>query len=227
MLRILKLTPEFNLFLWTVILSRLAQNLKLIEVVVAFQEMEACRILLNNYTCLSVLNACSLILSLDLRRQIHAKVIMTGMKDDVPVENALINMYMKCSYKVKDGLRVFKGIFDWLPFLTWFSSKFFYSYMEMTTFRLQPNSITLSIILRSSRATKSASQPIKLHGYVIKLNIDHDIVCNNFALCLCWLWNYGENWKGIVEMLFTSYSENWLSCFDGKEMYKFIWSNFG
>jgi hypothetical protein len=65
--------------------------------------------------------------------------------------------------------------------------------MEMTTFRLQPNSITLSIILRSSRATKSASQPLKLHGYVIKLNIDHDIVCNNFALCLCWLWNYGEN----------------------------------
>ncbi|KAJ6875149.1 hypothetical protein NC652_034774 [Populus alba x Populus x berolinensis] len=29
---------------------------------------------------------------------IHVKVIMTGLKDDVPVENALINIYMKCSY---------------------------------------------------------------------------------------------------------------------------------
>ena len=132
-IRISKLTPEFNLFLWIAILFRLAQNLKLIELVVAFQEMEACRILLNNFTCLSMLNACSLILSLDLR--IHVKVIMTGLKDDVPVENALINMYMKCSCKVKDGLRVFKGIksFDVISwtffiaclFLTWFSSKFF------------------------------------------------------------------------------------------------------
>jgi hypothetical protein len=35
------------------------------------------------------------------------------------------------------------------------------------------------------------------------------------------LWNYGENEKGIVEMLFISYYETWLGCFDGKGKIKF------
>jgi pentatricopeptide repeat protein len=61
--RISKLTPESDRFLWTAILSGLAQNLKLREAVVAFQEMEASGILSNNFTYLSILNACSLIVS--------------------------------------------------------------------------------------------------------------------------------------------------------------------
>jgi hypothetical protein len=36
------------------------------------------------------------------------------------------------------------------------------------------------------------------------------------------LWNYGENEKGIVEMLFMSYDETWLRCFDGKEKVDFF-----
>lgn len=187
--RISKLTPESDRFLWTAILSGLAQNLKLREAVVAFQEMEASGILSNNFTYLSILNACSLILSLDLGRQIHARVIMAGLEDDVPVGNALVDMYMKCSHEVKDGLRVFKGIespdvISWTSLIAGLSEHGFHqdsfdSYMEMTASGLQPNSVTLSIILRSCRAAKSASQLLKLHGHVIKTNADHDIVVSN------------------------------------------------
>ncbi|KAJ6370976.1 hypothetical protein OIU77_001478 [Salix suchowensis] len=74
------------------------------EAVVAFQEMEASGVLSNNFTYLSILNACSLTLSLDLGRQIHARVIMTGLEDDLPVGNALVDMYMKCSHGAKKWL---------------------------------------------------------------------------------------------------------------------------
>jgi hypothetical protein len=36
------------------------------------------------------------------------------------------------------------------------------------------------------------------------------------------LWNYSENEKGIVKMLFISYDETWLGCFDGKGKIKFF-----
>jgi hypothetical protein len=36
------------------------------------------------------------------------------------------------------------------------------------------------------------------------------------------LWNYDENKKGIVKMLFISYDETWLGCFDGKGKIKFF-----
>jgi hypothetical protein len=36
------------------------------------------------------------------------------------------------------------------------------------------------------------------------------------------LWNYSENEKGIVKMLFISYDETWLGCFDGKGKRKFF-----
>ncbi|KAJ6367962.1 hypothetical protein OIU78_000524 [Salix suchowensis] len=173
--RISKLTPESDMFLWTAILSGLAQNLKLREAVVAFQEMEASGIISNNFTYLSILNACSLTLSLDLGRQIHARVIMTGLEDDLPVGNALVDMYMKCSHGAKDGLRVFQGIhspdvISWTSLIAGLSEHGFHRdsfdlYMEMTASGLQPNSVTLSTILRSCRAAKSESQLLKLHGH--------------------------------------------------------------
>ncbi|CAK7338721.1 unnamed protein product [Dovyalis caffra] len=188
-IRISKLTLESDVFLWTAIISGLAQNFKIKEAVVAFQEMEAAGILPNNFTYLSMLNACSSILSLDLGRQIHARVIMSGLEDDVPVGNALVDMYMKCSREVEDGLRVFEGIelpdvISWTSLIAGLSEHGFHqdsfdSYVEMTAAGLQPNSVTLSIILRSCSAAKSASQLLKLHGHAIKMNADRDIVVSN------------------------------------------------
>ncbi|KAJ6403529.1 hypothetical protein OIU84_015441 [Salix udensis] len=148
------------MFLWTAILSGLAQNLKLREAVVAFQEMEASGVLSNNFTYLSILNACSLTLSLDLGRQIHARVIMTGLEDDLPVGIALVDMYMKCSHGAKkNGLRMFQGIqspdvISWTSSIAGLSEHGFHPdsfdlYMEMTASGLQPNSVTLSTILGS------------------------------------------------------------------------------
>ncbi|KAH8511455.1 hypothetical protein H0E87_008866 [Populus deltoides] len=90
---------------------------------------------------------------------------MAGLEDDVPVGNALVDMYMKCSHEVKDGLRVFKGIespdvISWTSLIAGLSEHGFHQ----DSF---------------DSAAKSASQLLKLHGHVIKTNADHDIVVSN------------------------------------------------
>ncbi|KAJ4823712.1 hypothetical protein Tsubulata_032128 [Turnera subulata] len=184
-----RLTPEFDVWLWTAIISGLAQTSKLEEVLAAFQEMEISGILPNNFTYLSMLNACSSFLSLDLGRQIHSRVIMAGLEDDIPVENALVDMYMKCSHTIESALRVFRGInspnvISWTSLIAGlaehgFQADAYDSFVEMRAIGVQPNSYTLSTILRACSALKSTEHTAKLHGCIIKTKADHDIVVGN------------------------------------------------
>ncbi|KDP22208.1 hypothetical protein JCGZ_26039 [Jatropha curcas] len=188
-LKVSKLTPEYDVLLWTTIISGLNQNLKLKEAVAVFQEMQISGILGNSFTYSSMLSTCTSIPSLDLGRQIHSRVIKTGLENDVPIGNALVDMYMKCSLAVEDGLRVFRGIYSpnvisWTSLIGGFAEHGFQqnafdSFTEMMAVGVQPNSFTLSTILRACSVIKSLNQTFKLHGYIIKTNADHDIVVGN------------------------------------------------
>ncbi|KAF2315556.1 hypothetical protein GH714_040064 [Hevea brasiliensis] len=178
-----------NEFTFVKLLAASGSNFKFKEAVTAFQEMEISGILANKFTYLSMLVACTSILSLDLGRQIHSRVIKTGLEYDVPIGNALVDMYMKCSLTVEDGLRVFTGIespniISWTSLIAGFSEHGFQqdsfnSFMEMRAVGEQPNSFTLSIILRACSAIKSLNQTSQLHGFIIKTNADHDIIVGN------------------------------------------------
>ncbi|XP_002513633.2 pentatricopeptide repeat-containing protein At5g52850, chloroplastic isoform X1 [Ricinus communis] len=188
-IKVSKLTPEYDVILWTAIISGLAQNMKFQEAVAAFHKMEISGVSASNFTYLSMLSVCISILSLDLGRQIHSRVIRTGLEDDVPVGNALVDMYMKCSCIVEHGLRMFRGIkspnvISWTSLIAGFAEHGFQQdslnlFMEMRTVGVQPNSFTLSIVLRVCSAIKSPYQTLKLHGHIIKTKADYDVVVGN------------------------------------------------
>ncbi|XP_050224867.1 pentatricopeptide repeat-containing protein At5g52850, chloroplastic [Mercurialis annua] len=187
--KVSKLTPEYDVSLWTVVISALAQNMKFDEAVAAFHEMEISGILANNVTYLSMLSICISILSLDLGTQIHCKVVRSGLENDVAVGNALVDMYMKCSSAVEYGLRIFRGmespnVISWTSLISGFVEHGFLedslnSYMEMTAVGVQPNSVTLSVVLRACSRLKSRVQTSKLHACIVKTNSDQDIVVGN------------------------------------------------
>ncbi|GAV76322.1 PPR domain-containing protein/PPR_2 domain-containing protein/DYW_deaminase domain-containing protein [Cephalotus follicularis] len=188
-IKVSKLTPECDVFLWTAIISGFTKNLKFREAVAAYLEMEKSGILPNYYTYNSVLNACSSIPSLELGKQIHSRAIMSGLENEVSVGNALVDMYMKCSNGIEDALRVFRGM-NLLNVISWtsliagiiengFEQDSFHLFMEMRAVGVPPNSFTLSVILRACGTVNSSSQLMKLHGYVIKTKLDHDTVVGN------------------------------------------------
>ncbi|KAJ0099952.1 hypothetical protein Patl1_20238 [Pistacia atlantica] len=188
-IKVSNLTPEYDVLLWTTIISGFTQNLKFREAVAAFHDMEVCGVAPNNFTYSSILGACSSVLSLDLGRQIHSRVIMAGLEDDVSVGNALVDMYLKCSSVIESGLTAFRvisspNVISWTSLIAGFVEHGFHQeafqlFEEMQASGVQPNSFTISSILGACSTVESVSQLSKIHGCAIKTEVDDDIVVGN------------------------------------------------
>ena len=187
--KVSKLTLEYDVFLWTAIISGFTQSLKFREAITAFHEMETSGVVPNNFTYSGILNACSSILALDLGKQIHSRVVMAGLENDVSVGNSLVDMYMKCSNMIEDAVRAFGGIaspnvISWTSLIAGFSEhgleqESIKVFGAMQGVGVRPNSFTLSTILGACGTIKSLTQTRKLHGYMIKNNADNDVVVGN------------------------------------------------
>uniref|UniRef100_I1NGY7 DYW domain-containing protein n=1 Tax=Glycine max TaxID=3847 RepID=I1NGY7_SOYBN len=160
-------TPEYDVCLWTTVISGFIQNLQVREAVNALVDMELSGILPNNFTYASLLNASSSVLSLELGEQFHSRVIMVGLEDDIYLGNALL----------------FRGIalpnvISWTSLIAGFAEhglveESFWLFAEMQAAEVQPNSFTLSTILGNLLLTK------KLHGHIIKSKADIDMAVGN------------------------------------------------
>ncbi|EOY23352.1 Pentatricopeptide repeat-containing protein, putative [Theobroma cacao] len=188
-IKVSNLTSEYDTLLCTAVISGFAQNFMFRKAIAAFREMRISGILPNNFTFSSILNVSSLMLSLELGEQIHSRVVVAGLEHDVNVGNALITMYVKCSDKIKDALRVFRGIslpnvISWTSLIAGFAEHgfqqdSFHLFMEMRAAGVQPNSFTISSIIGSFNAAKLLPQTLMLHGHVIKTNLYKDIAVQN------------------------------------------------
>lgn len=187
--KVLHQTPEYDVTLWTSVVAGFTYNLKVKEAIAALYKMKIFGYEPNSFTYSSILKACSTVSLLELGKQIHSRVIMTGQEADVCVGNALVDMYMKCSRHVEDGLRAFRGItspnvISWTSLIAGFAQHgfeqdSFQSFLHMRAVGVQPNLFTLSTILRACSTNKSHSQTLKLHGYMIKAKALSDIVVGN------------------------------------------------
>lgn len=188
-IRVSKQTPEYDVLLWTSIISGFTQNLRIAEAVAALHEMELSGIVPNGFTYSSLLKSCSAISSLELGKQIHSRLIKSGLKDDTSAKSALVDMYMKCSDLVEDALRVL-GSTTSLSVVTWtslisgltdhgFEQNAIQSFLEMRAAGVQPNSYTLSSILRACSFSESHSETLKVHGHIIKTKAGSDTVVAN------------------------------------------------
>ncbi|MBA0718924.1 hypothetical protein Golax_006641 [Gossypium laxum] len=188
-IKVSNLTPEYDTMLWTALISGFAQNSMFRKAVSTFHAMGVSGIIPNNYMFSSILNVSSLMLSLALGQQVHSRVVVTGLEGDVSVGNALINMYVKCSDNVEDALRVFRGIslpnvVSWTSLIAGFAEHglqldSFHLFTEMREAGIEPNSFTISSIIRSFGAAKLLPQILMLHGHVVKTNLHEDIAVQN------------------------------------------------
>ncbi|KAG8390349.1 hypothetical protein BUALT_Bualt01G0074300 [Buddleja alternifolia] len=185
-LKVLKQTSEQDVMLWTSLITGFTRNLKFKEAIGAFRRMVGNFIVPNSYSYAGVINACSSIQGLGPGRQIHTKVIMAGLENDISVGNALMDFYTKCSNDVEDVVHVFKGItqpnvISWTTLIAGLGAhgleyECSLAFLKMRFAGHQPNSFTLYNILQS---TKSLNGTRKIHGFIIKTNADNDIVVGN------------------------------------------------
>ncbi|PQM40230.1 hypothetical protein Pyn_05089 [Prunus yedoensis var. nudiflora] len=73
-------TPHYDVLLWTSVISGFTQSLRVTDAIAALHEMELSGIVPNNFTYSSILKASSEILSLELGKQIHSRIIKAGLE---------------------------------------------------------------------------------------------------------------------------------------------------
>ncbi|KAH6809673.1 hypothetical protein C2S51_027456 [Perilla frutescens var. frutescens] len=188
-LKVLKQTSEQDVQLWTTVICGSTQNKNFLEAISAFRHMVGNNIIPNCYCYAGILHACSSARALQSGKQIHKRIIIAGLENDISVGNALLDFYAKCSHCVEDVKRVFKGIappniISWTTLIAGLAEhgptdECFLAFLEMQLVGQQPNSFTLCNILQACATTESPIETRKVHGFIIKTNADHDIVVVN------------------------------------------------
>lgn len=99
--------PKRDVVSWTAMITGYSQVNQRTEAVRLFQEMMADKVKPDEITIASVISACAHLGSLDVGEAIHDFILNHGVKADIWVGNALIDMYCKCGVAEK-ALKVFQ-----------------------------------------------------------------------------------------------------------------------
>lgn len=99
--------PNRDVVSWTAMITSYSQANQHTEAVKLFQEMMAANVKPDEITMASVISACAHLGSLDVGVAIHDFMVNHGVKADIWVGNALIDMYCKCGVAEK-ALKVFQ-----------------------------------------------------------------------------------------------------------------------
>nr|ABR16216.1 unknown [Picea sitchensis] len=142
----------------------------------------------DNYTYSSVLNACARLASLSEGKLIYDEIISKGCEMDVIVENALINMFMKCG-SIEDARRVFdkmceRNLVSWTAMVSGYAQGGFADealrmFYEMQGEDVKANYVTVASVLPACAQLSDLQQGKEIHGYIIRRGLDLGIVVGN------------------------------------------------
>ncbi|WOL15740.1 hypothetical protein Cni_G24521 [Canna indica] len=98
--------PERNVVSWTSLMAGYVRIARPEGAIFLFLDMNKSDVLPNAFTYSTAVNACSHLADLAFGRAIHARSETCGIRSDLVVSSALVNMYSK-SNKVDDARRIF------------------------------------------------------------------------------------------------------------------------
>ncbi|CAN7112498.1 unnamed protein product, partial [Brassica rapa subsp. narinosa] len=102
---------ERNIVTWNSLVSVLSKKVRVHEMFSLFRKMQEERIGFSWATLTTVLPACSRVAALLTGKEIHAQVVKSSERPDVPLLNSLMDMYGKCG-EVVYARRIFDGMLN-------------------------------------------------------------------------------------------------------------------
>ncbi|XP_031491866.1 pentatricopeptide repeat-containing protein At5g66500, mitochondrial-like isoform X1 [Nymphaea colorata] len=176
---------------WNAMLTGLVRNGHEKNCVLLFQEMQKAGFAANGFSFSSVLKACSCLSALELGKQIHGHIIVSGCYsfDLLVLGTALVDFYCKCS-SPDEACKVFhefdgpKDIVLYNSIISGFVHNKKYSdaflvFRSLEKEPLKPNRHTMATLLDACSGISCLLWGEEIHGVVIKGGFGFDIVLNN------------------------------------------------
>ncbi|XAR58156.1 hypothetical protein NMG60_11026559 [Bertholletia excelsa] len=174
---------EKDVVLFTALIVGYCQHGEDDEAIVVFRNMNKEGVKANEYTFASILISCGNLEESWMGKLIHGLIIKSGFVDNVASQTSLLTMYSKCGL-VDDSLEVFKH-FTNPNQVSWTSlvvglvqngreetalSKF----QQMMRCSINPNSFTLSSVLRACSSLAMLEPGAQIHAMATKFGLGRD-----------------------------------------------------
>ncbi|KAJ7533112.1 hypothetical protein O6H91_13G033800 [Diphasiastrum complanatum] len=142
-----------------------------------FQQMEYEKVDPDNFTFVSVLNACACLEALEEGKQVHAKAIRGGFASDCFVGSSLVDMYSKCGH-MEDASKVFyyiqkRSVVCWNAMIIGYvkcgeGEKALELFRQMQGERVELDNVTFMGALNACASTASLEEGRHVHAQIIQ-----------------------------------------------------------
>ncbi|KAL6135617.1 hypothetical protein ACLB2K_067844 [Fragaria x ananassa] len=142
----------------------------------------------DSVTYVTVFGLCAQLKDLRLGLQVHSRMLKAGMKCDVFLSSAIVDMYGKCgkvwnAVKIFDGLQT-RNIFSWTAVMAaYFQNGYFEEALGMLSkMELEdifPNEYTFAVLLNSCAGLSALRHGDLLHARVRKSGFKYHIIVGN------------------------------------------------
>ncbi|XP_045821078.1 pentatricopeptide repeat-containing protein DOT4, chloroplastic [Trifolium pratense] len=174
---------ETTIVSWTSIIAAYVREGLYDDAIGLFDEMQRKGVRPDIYTVTSIVHACACSYSLDKGRDVHSYIIKNGMGLNLPVANALMNMYAKCG-SVEEARSVFsqipaKDIVSWNTMIGGYSQNSFPNealelFLDMQK-RLKPDDITMACVLPACAGLAALDKGREIHGHILRRGYFSDL----------------------------------------------------
>ncbi|KAK3148677.1 hypothetical protein QOZ80_3AG0207280 [Eleusine coracana subsp. coracana] len=187
---VLHAKPETDVVLWTVIIAAYSRGGELHAALRAFRDMERAAVPPNAFTYAALITACTSGQALQVGRQLHARLFKSRLEHDTSACNALLDLYSKSSARLLDVLHTFRAVdtpnvVSWTAFIAGLArhgrdQEMFSAFARMRASGVQPNSFTLSTLLKGCTSAQASLHAAKIHAYVLKTSFESlDVTTGN------------------------------------------------
>eukprot|EP01018_Ginkgo_biloba_P032910 Gb_35636 [translate_table: standard] len=183
--RIFDEMPERSVVSWTTMIAGYAREGFGKDGLALFHEMETSGVKPNHYTFTSVLSACSSVAALDQGKQVHARILKTGVQLTVAVGNALVDMYGKCG-NLMDARQIFDGLperslISWNTLISGYakqghSKEAFHMLEQMQQVYMKPDHFTFASVLSVCASLAAIGKGRQVHAHIIKRAFELNVV---------------------------------------------------
>lgn len=182
--------PEVDAICWTSVISAFTRNDLFEEALGFFYAMQRSDGLSpDEFTCGTVLTACGNLGRLKQGKEVHSKVITSGLCGNVVVESSLVDMYGKCG-SVDESQRVFDGMskrnsVSWSALLgVYCQNGGFKSVINIFRKMEEADLYCFGTVLRACAGLAAVRQGKEIHCQYMKRGGWRDIIVESALVCL-------------------------------------------
>eukprot|EP01018_Ginkgo_biloba_P004002 Gb_27891 [translate_table: standard] len=174
-------------------LGTLCKEGRLKEALDSFHLLDHQCMQLDSHTFASLLEACASMKALTEGKQIHARMLITGIRDEVFLGAKLVNMYVNCG-NLADARLVFqklpiRSMFSWNAMIGGYArhghcEETLALYYQMQTAGVHPDNYTFPCVLKACAGLEVLEQGKNVHSYVIRSGFVSDVYVGNALVAM-------------------------------------------